>query len=44
MGNERPELTRAVEFHLLSSLPDTRPIIVKRGCHAIVDLSPTGGI
>jgi hypothetical protein len=35
MGNEWPKLTRVVEFHLLSSLPDAHPIVVKRGCHAI---------
>jgi hypothetical protein len=34
MGNEWPKLTRVVEFHLLSSLPDSHPIVVKRGCHA----------
>jgi hypothetical protein len=35
MGNEWPEQTRVVEFHLLNSLPDAHPIIVERECHAI---------
>lgn len=43
MGNELSELTRVVEFHLLSSLPDTHPIIVKRGC-LVVNLALTGSI
>ena len=30
MGDETPEETRLVEFHLLSSLPDTNPIIMTR--------------
>ena len=36
MGNKWPKLTRVVKFYLLSSLPDTYPIVVKRGYHAIV--------
>ena len=39
MNDELPTLTRVVEFHLLSSLPDAHPIIVKRGCHS-VDVAP----
>ena len=39
MGNEWLEPTRVVEFHLLSSLPDTYRIIVQRWCHAI-DVAP----
>ena len=35
MGSEQPELTRVVKFYLLRSLPDTNPIAVKCGCHAI---------
>ena len=37
MGDEwsELELTRVVEFHLLSSLPDAHPTVVKSGCHAI---------
>ena len=35
MGNQWPELTRIVKFHLLSSLPDAHPIVVQRECHAI---------
>ena len=31
----QPKLTRAVKFYILSSLPDTHPIVVKRGYHAI---------
>jgi len=34
MAIERPEPTRAVEFHLLSSLSDADPIVVKRGCQS----------
>jgi hypothetical protein len=33
MDNGWPRPTRVVEFHLLSSLPDTNPIVVTRGCH-----------
>ena len=42
MGDEslRVRLTRpAVEFHLLSSLPDAHPIVVQRECYAI-DIAP----
>ena len=35
MAIERSEPTRAVEFHLLSSLSDADPIVVKRGCKVI---------
>jgi hypothetical protein len=35
MGKEWPKPTRVVEFHLLGSLPDAHPIVVKRRCHAI---------
>ena len=35
MGNQLPELTRVVEFHLLSSLSDAHPVVVKRGCPAL---------
>ena len=34
------EPTRVVEFHLLSSLPDARPIVVYRAFHA-VDVAPS---
>ena len=35
MGDEWPEPTRVVKFHLLTTLLDARPIVVERGCHAI---------
>lgn len=35
MAIERSEPTRAVEYHILSSLSDAHPVVVKRGCHAI---------
>ena len=35
MGDEWPTYTRVVEFHLLKSLPDAHPIVVKRGRHVI---------
>ena len=41
MGSGWPKLTRVVEFHLLSSLLDAHPIVVKRGCHAIYRLCHT---
>ena len=31
---------RTVEFHILSSLPDTRPKILERGCRTI-DVPPS---
>ena len=34
MGNNWPEPIRIVEFHILRSLPDAHPIVVKRGCNA----------
>ena len=37
MGDEWPELTRVVKFHLLASLPDVHPIVVECGCYAIND-------
>ena len=39
MGDERPIQTREVEFHLLGTLPDANPIVVKRGCYAINSLA-----
>ena len=39
MSNKRQEPTRVVEFRLLNSLPDTHPIVVKRGCLAIADVT-----
>ena len=35
MGNEWLRPTRVIKFHLLRSLPDPHPIIVKRGRHVI---------
>ena len=34
MGNNWPEPIRIVEFHILRSLPDAHPIVVKRGYNA----------
>ena len=34
MSNKLPEPTRIVDFYILRFLPDTRPIVVKRECHA----------
>ena len=33
MGDETPEETRLVEFYILSSLPDTNPIVMTREFH-----------